>query len=64
MSDQRDLILQATNDSGLMARPVWRLLNRLSPYEACPAMQMVSSRSLESRVVNLPSSVSLSVPEV
>lgn len=62
-SDQRDLILQATNDAGQMTRPVWKLLNRLQPYESCPTMGLETSLSLENRVVNLPSSVNIMVNE-
>jgi perosamine synthetase len=56
---QRDAILQATNSQGLMTRPVWSLLHRLPMYEACPRMDLAASESLEMRLINIPSSVSL-----
>jgi len=54
-SDQRDAILQATNDAGFMTRPVWRLLNTLQPYKNCPGMKLETSSSLEQRILNVPS---------
>lgn len=56
---QRDAILAATNDAGLMSRPVWRLLNTLSMYADCPAMPLPGASSLEARVVNIPSTPGL-----
>lgn len=59
MANQRDAILQATNDAGLMTRPAWRLLHRLQPYQDCPRMELAVAESLEQRLINLPSSASL-----
>jgi perosamine synthetase len=55
----RDELLQATNDAGLMTRPVWQLMNRLPAYQSCPSMPLSVSESLEKRIINLPSSVTL-----
>jgi len=52
----RDEILTATNDAGLMTRPIWTLMHRLIPYRDCPRMDLSGAESLERRVVNLPSS--------
>ena len=54
---QRDAILAATNDAGLMTRPTWTLMHRLAPYGKCPAMELPVAESLERRLINLPSSV-------
>lgn len=56
---QRDLLLQATNDAGIMTRPVWTLMNRLPMFAACPQMDLTVSRSLEQRLINVPSSAAL-----
>lgn len=56
---QRDTILAATNDAGLMTRPAWTLMNRLPAYQACPRMALPVAESLERRLMNLPSSASL-----
>lgn len=53
---ERDSILAATNDAGLMTRPVWTLLNQLQPYADCPAMPLTIAGSLAQRLINLPSS--------
>jgi len=58
-ADLRDELLQATNDAGLMTRPVWELMSRLPPYRDCPSMALPVAESLERRVVNLPSSALL-----
>ncbi|HSI21723.1 MAG TPA: LegC family aminotransferase [Methylophilaceae bacterium] len=55
----RDELLQATNDAGLMTRPIWELMNKLPPYRDCPGMPLPVAESLERRVINLPSSASL-----
>jgi perosamine synthetase len=56
---QRDVILAATNDAGLMTRPIWTLMHRLPPYRGCPRMPLPVAESLETRLINLPSSAFL-----
>lgn len=59
IADQRDELLQATNDAGLMTRPVWNLMHRLRPFQDCPHAPLPVAESLEGRVINLPSSAFL-----
>jgi perosamine synthetase len=59
MENQRDAILQATNDAGLMTRPAWRLMHRLAPYQECPRALLPVAESLSQRLINLPSSAGL-----
>jgi len=54
---ERDRFLEATNESGVMTRPAWRLLNRLEMYKKCQTDDLETSKWLEDRIVNLPSSV-------
>lgn len=56
---QRDPILAATNDSGLMTRPVWNLMHKLAPYRMCPRMALPVAEALERRLINIPSSPQL-----
>jgi perosamine synthetase len=56
---QRDEVLQATNDAGLMTRPAWRLMHQLVPYKQCPRAPLPVAESLAQRIVNLPSSAGL-----
>jgi aminotransferase in exopolysaccharide biosynthesis len=56
---QRDAILTATNDVGLMTRPAWALVHRLAPYRECPRAELPVAESLERRLINLPSSAHL-----
>jgi aminotransferase in exopolysaccharide biosynthesis len=58
-ADQRDAVLTATNDAGLMTRPIWALMNRLSMYANAPRAPLPVAESLEQRVINIPSSSSL-----
>ena len=51
----RDSILAITNDSGLMVRPAWTLLNRLPMYQNCPAASLSVAEHLEASLINLPS---------
>jgi perosamine synthetase len=56
VADQRDAVLTATNDEGMMTRPAWTLMHRLAPYSSCPRMGLSIAESLETRIINLPSS--------
>jgi aminotransferase in exopolysaccharide biosynthesis len=55
--EARDAFLKATNDQGVMTRPIWRLMNELPMYADCQYDGLEVSKWLEERVVNLPSSV-------
>jgi perosamine synthetase len=55
--DERDRFLGMTNGAGVMTRPIWRLTNKLPMYEGCISDGLGTSRWLEDRVVNIPSSV-------
>src|SRR6185369_5469217 len=58
--EQRDALLKATNDKGVMTRPIWALMNHLPIYACCCKGELTNAEWLEARVVNLPSSV---IPE-
>jgi perosamine synthetase len=55
-ADQRDVLLEQTNQQGIMTRPVWVLMHRLPMYQNCPRMDLGVAESLERRIVNIPSS--------
>ena len=55
--EQRDALLKATNDAGVMTRPIWALMNHLTMYANCRRGELANAEWLEARVVNLPSSV-------
>jgi aminotransferase in exopolysaccharide biosynthesis len=57
--DERDQFLNESNAQGVMTRPVWRLMNKLSMFENCQKGSLTNSEWLEARVVNIPSSVKL-----
>jgi perosamine synthetase len=59
-AQQRDLLLQVTNDAGIMTRPVWTPMHRLPIFSGCPKMDLSVAESLEQRLVNIPSSAGLS----
>jgi perosamine synthetase len=61
VTDQKDAILAETNDVGLITRPVWTLLHRLTPYLGCPKMRLPVAESLEQRLINLPSSPQMEI---
>ncbi len=56
LAHERDMVLEYTNSSGVMTRPVWRLMHLLPMYEHCPRMDLGCSESLEKRIINIPSS--------
>jgi perosamine synthetase len=59
LATERDALLTLTNNNGIMTRPAWMLMNRLPMYAGCPRMDLAVAESLESRLVNIPSSVHL-----
>ena len=54
--NQRDDILQHTNDVGIMTRPAWQLLNKMKQYKNCPKMDLTEAENLSRRIINIPSS--------
>jgi aminotransferase in exopolysaccharide biosynthesis len=56
---ERDLFLEESNEQGVMTRPVWRLMNKLSMFKNCRKDSLINSEWLEERVVNIPSSVKI-----
>lgn len=60
LAEQRDTLLRATNDAGLMTRPAWVLMHRLTPYAMTPRMDLTCAENLAARVINIPSSPALS----
>ena len=54
---QRDALLKATNEAGVMTRPIWALMTRLPAHANALAGPLDNAQWLEARVVNLPSSV-------
>jgi len=60
-SSQRDAILEATNDAGIMTRPIWELLHHLPHFADCPRMEITVAESLARRVINIPSSAHLAM---
>ncbi|MFD1037185.1 LegC family aminotransferase [Virgibacillus byunsanensis] len=55
----RDEILNLSNSSNLMTRPVWMLMNHLPMFRNCPSMDISCAESLEKRIINIPSSSEL-----
>lgn len=60
---QRDTILAATNDAGLMTRPAWTLMHKLPIYAGSPQAPLPVAELLEQRLLNIPSSAGLAAPE-
>ena len=58
-NEHRDTILESTNKCGIMTRPVWILMHKLSMFSTCPKMDVSVAEDLEARIINIPSSVFL-----
>jgi aminotransferase in exopolysaccharide biosynthesis len=54
---ERDALLDATNAAGVMTRPAWQLMHHLPMFAQCRRGKVSTAEWLESRIVNLPSSV-------
>jgi perosamine synthetase len=59
VANQRDAILEATNNAGLMTRPAWTVMDQLEPYKDCPRAPLPVAESLARRIINIPSSAGL-----
>jgi perosamine synthetase len=53
---KRDEVLEATNDQGFKTRPAWDLMNTLTMFKDCPAMELSCAQNLAKRIINIPSS--------
>jgi perosamine synthetase len=58
--EQRDLFLDETNSKGVMSRPIWTLMNKLTMFENSQCGDLANVEWLEERAVNIPSSVTIS----
>jgi perosamine synthetase len=56
----RDSFLAITNDEKIMTRPTWIPMHRLPMYVVCPKMDLSVTDDMVQRIINLPSSSSLS----
>jgi perosamine synthetase len=54
--EERDAFLTYTNDQGVMTRPAWELMHRLSMFAHCIHDGLENSIDIANRLVNLPSS--------
>ena len=61
LSGEREAILAATNEKGLMTRPVWTLNHCLPAFQGCPRMPLPVATRLQKRVINVPSSAQLAM---
>ncbi len=53
---QRDQMLEITNNSNVMTRPVWNPMHKLPMNENCQKGDMTNTEWLSERIVNVPSS--------
>lgn len=58
---RRDDVIAALNDAGFGARPVWTLMHRLPMFANNPRGDLATAESIERRLINLPSSASITV---
>lgn len=59
-TNQRDSLLEETNNRGIMTRPVWTLMHELEMYQSSPRMENLDAATdLERRLINIPSSAAL-----
>ena len=56
---QRDQFLEETNSSGIVTRPIWKLMNKLPMFKHSQCDNLKNSEWLFKRIVNIPSSVNL-----
>lgn len=55
----RDDVLQCLSDNNIICRPVWELMHRLPMYQNAPRMDLSCAEALQTRIILLPSGVSI-----
>ena len=55
--NERDEFLTLTNNAGVMTRPAWELMTTLPMFVNCQADELINSKWLVNRLVNIPSSI-------
>jgi perosamine synthetase len=56
---ERDPLLKASHEQGILTRPAWVLMNKLPMFKDCPRMDLSIAEGLERRIINIPSSAKL-----
>lgn len=64
LSDHRDELIQFLSAHRIQARPVWKLIHQLKPYEGCECYEIKKAVYYWQRIVNLPCSTNLSEDDV
>lgn len=59
LAGERDAVLAATNDVGIMTRPAWTPMHRLPMFADAPKMDLSVTESMAARLINIPSSAKL-----
>ena len=57
--EERNLFLESTNSSNVMTRPIWKSMDSLPMYKNCQKDELLNTKFLEDRIINIPSSVIL-----
>jgi aminotransferase in exopolysaccharide biosynthesis len=55
-TESRDQLLKVTNESGVMTRPIWKLMHRLPMFQNAHRDELAVSELIEEHLINLPSS--------
>ena len=55
--ENQEEFLEFTNNNGIMTRPIWTLMSKLTMFKHCQNDGLKNTQWLEERVVNIPSSV-------
>ncbi|WP_298542688.1 LegC family aminotransferase [uncultured Aquimarina sp.] len=58
-NQERDEFLKETNENGVMTRPIWKLMNKLTMFKNAQTGNLENATWFEERVVNIPSSAIL-----
>ena len=55
--EERDQLLEESNQNGVMTRPIWQLMFKLPMYAHCQRDDQVNAIHLQERIVNIPSNI-------
>lgn len=57
MKNLRNIFLEECLKNNIFVRPIWKSLPSLKAFQNCQSNELINTKNLEKRLVNLPSSV-------
>lgn len=64
LTERRDELIEYLGKNNIQARPIWKLIHTLKPYENCFSYMIQKANYYYNRIVNIPCSTNLGADEI